>query len=320
MDHARIVVWPTETSQNVFKHNFRRFKMNFKKTLVAAALAAIAPMSANAAVDFRFDWAALDGALGVANVRPLSNVTDELKVTLESVVIFTDNDTSGAISAGDTFRDYLAIRIDQLFDNGNNNQENLNGYGTAREITAFATLTGTQLDAQNYSVNNGGVLNFVYDSGAFTPADFGDLSTFVDSNGGAALVAETGTTVPVSGGTNSLNVPDGNIDLTLRLLDLILNGDAEVNVNGGPLGSFVFGLSDNNNNRCTDSGGSAACFANVAQIIAINGGTGPAADELACHTRSDGSFTKVIPEPGILARVGIGLMGLAFGKRRSKQA
>jgi len=293
----------------------------FKRALLAFAAAAVFPISAHADIDWRYNWLAADTALGVPNVRPLSNITDELKFTAESIVRFNDNG-DGVIGAGDTFTDYIVVRVDQLFNDGNNNGETGLGYQSTREITLTAVLTGVQTDANNYSINPGGTLSFWYDSGAgYTSASFANLATFVDGNGvaGGALLAETGTTVAGSGGINSTQVPDGSIDVIMALLDQIAVGDFEVDTAGFAFTNLLQGIADANNNRCVDSGGTASCFATQASIQAFFGIGGPGAGQFQFHTRSDGSMIKVaIPEPGSLAVVGLALAALGFVGRRKK--
>jgi len=296
----------------------------FSKTLVAASIAVLASMSASAApLTWRYNWAAADAAVGAVNTRPLSNLTNEVKFTAESVIRFNDLDSSGGISIGDTFVDYIVVRVDQLFIGGGNNGETGAGYGTAREITLTAQLTGSQVAANTYMFTSGGIFNFFYDSGlAFTPADFGALSTFRDSNGAPGVVVEQGSLVPPSGGTNNVpNLPDGTINVQMALLDSILPGGFEVNANGSTIFGFKLGIADGNSHVCTDTpGGTALCASTTASIESFFGAPALAAGQFQFHSRSDGSMTKqlTIPEPSSMALVGAALLGLGVIGRRRK--
>lgn len=294
-----------------------------KKGLVAAAAAVGCAGGAMAATTWSYNWAAADAALGVANARPLSNATNELKFTAESVVRFNDLDNSGGISAGDTFIDYIVVRVDQLFIGGGNNGETGFGYGTSREITLTAVLTGTQVLANTYTVNPGGVLNWFYDSGAgFTSASFGALATFIDGNGapGAAVNVEDGTVVAPSGGLNSDLVPDGTINVRMLMQDLLAGADFEVSPTGGVL-AMQLGISDGNNNVCADSGGTASCFSTTGSILSFFGAGALGPNQFQFHTRTDGSFVKIeaVPEPGSLALAALALVAVGAVAQRHRR-
>ena len=185
-------------------------------------------------------------------------------------------------------------------------------------------LTGVQTDGLNYTIDNGGQLRFLYDSGAgFTSADFANLATLIDGAGvaGGALFAELGTTTAVSGGTNAANVPDGSINLTMLLTDMLANGDFEVTVEGLAFTNPLQGKIDSVQNRCADSGGTASCFSTQAAILGFFGAGAPGAGQFAFHTRIDGDMEKLepgtseIPLPTSLALVGVALLGLALSAR-----
>ena len=301
-----------------------------KKSLVAASIAALAQVSAFAApLTFAFNWAAADAALGIANTRPQSFATDELKFTAESSIRFTDGGVGGVgvISAGDTFTDRIVLRVDQLFKSGVSNGEQFFGYGPSplagikREITVVAELTGTQNTATGYTITPGGVFRIYYDSGAgFTSGDFSNLSSFRDSNGGAGLNVENGIVVSPSGGANDIAHADGNINLFMQLIDNLARGDFEVNVGGSSINGFVLGIADGNNNVCSDSGGTATCNSSSANFNTFFAAGALASNQFDVHTKTDGSLTKQVPEPSSVVLFGAALMGLGMVGRRRRQS
>jgi hypothetical protein len=302
-----------------------RFMKLFNTTVFVVVVASLAPLSVAAATPFSYNWLGADTVLGVPNTRPVSNLTDEVKFTAESVVRFTDTDSSGTITAGDTFRDSIVLRFDQLFFNGNNNGETNAGYGTTREITLTAQFSGTQVSSNNYVLNPGETVKFFYDSGSsgFTPAIFGNLSTFVDHNGGPALLVETGATIPPSGGLNSSFLPDGTIDINVFLNDTLVPGGFELSAPGSTFLGNKLGQVDANNAVCTDSGGRASCFSTTAAINNFFSTPALAVGQFEFHTRSDGSLTKTatvlaVPEPSSVGLFAAGLVGLGVVIRRRK--
>ena len=294
---------------------------------IATSLAVLAPWTAaNAAVTWSYDWAAADAFIGLSpSGAARSAPTDEVRYTAESVVRFIDNDRNGLISAGDTFMDYVLVRFDALLLGGADNGEIAAGYGGAagrREITLAAVVSGTQLTGDRYEVGPGGTISLHYDAGpGYTPADFASLGTFSDSNGGAGVVVERASVVAPSGGmNNSATLPNGKIDLLLRLDDTIVPGGFEVAPSSGaPLG-VEYARFDGDNVLCLDSGGAAACDSTTQAILDHFGVPAIGANQFQFHTRSERSMTKVlaasVPEPGGFALLGAALCGWGIVRRR----
>ena len=284
--------------------------MKAKKTLLAGFAAAVmlTAGSANAALDFTFNWGATgEGFIGA----PLSNTVDELKFTAESVIVFDGT----PFTAGTNFTDYVTLRIDQLFNDGNNAATLANPYGDlfSMEITVLAELTGTQIDATNYIVNGVNSFRLLYDGplNGFTAADFGNLATFADG-------AYVETASYVSGtGTNSTLAPDGVLDLFVGLLDLLLDTDFEVDTQGQPFGAHLLGITNSNNALCDV--GLQTCAATPASILDLFGVNIAEVDNFF-HTRSDGSIEKVqaVPEPGVLGLLGLAIAALGFVTSRKR--
>lgn len=279
--------------------------MKLRKALLTGmtAMAVALPGVANAGVDFVFNWA----ATGEGGAVPVSGVVDELKFTAESVVVFNGQ----PFTAGTTFTDYVTLRVDQLFNNGN---LALTPYGptNSMEITAVAVLQGVQTSNIEYDIT-GGQLFLFYDgpNGGYTQAVFQDLSAFVDG----ALV-EGSNQITGSGG-NLTNAPDGALDLFVALIDLVAEGDFELLRVGeeNVAGQHFLGITNSNNALC---GGNQTCASTQAAILSffeVELGQ----NQTAFHTRSDGSIEKLtaVPAPGTLLLLGVAMLGLGFGWRRS---
>jgi len=285
----------------------------FKKVLMPAAIAGVLAVASSTvgAVEWRLNYADSISALGYgATTQPLSNLTNEYKYTAESLVLFNDLDASGGISAGDTFLDLVIYRIDQLFLGGGTNSD-LDTFLKNAQVSGVVIASGTQVTANDYLVNSA-TISFWFDSPTTAPgtdANFATPAAFVDG-----VLVQTGAGSGV--GSNSGLAPDGNINITFALTDILSTlddfGPFEVFRPFIPLDQISL-ATDSNNNACPP----AVCGSSVA---GLEGFFGVDVDDFDFffHTRSDGSAIKSVPEPGTLALLGATLFGLgAFRRRQS---
>jgi hypothetical protein len=284
----------------------------FKKTLIPAAVAGVLALaSATAsAVDWRLNYADSITALGYgATVNPVSNLTDEYKYTAESLVLFNDLDGSGNISPGDTFLDLVLYRIDQLFLGGGTNSD-LDYFLKNGQVSGVVIASGVQITQNDYLVTSADI-SFWFDSipGGGTDANFNNPNAFVDGE-----LVQTGT--GSGAGTNAGFIPDGAINITFQLTDILSTlgegefGNFELFDPFIPLDQITFST-DSNNNACPP----ALCVSTVA-ALELKFGVDVDDFDFFFHTRSDGSAIKAVPEPGTLALLGATLLGLGALRRR----
>jgi len=304
-----------------------------KKTALALALMAGLSANAYAGIDFTLNYTAANTAEGYTPPNlvvgsfnnfnsALSNVTDEMKFTADSLLVF---DSGTPFTTGAVFHDYIAVRIDQLFNNSSANNDVYN-LASDRQITAVIVTSGQFISNQNAVINGLQQFNIYYDAG---PSSFGGsggsitLAALTDAgltNFDDGTLVETGTLLAGSGGVTGVTVPDGAVDLNVLLTNVLQGGLFELDGQGLAFTKLVAALTNGNNTLCTDDGGTQACLtteAGVANYFQSIGYSAAVTGATSFHTRTDGSLEKItIPEPTTVALMGLGLLGLGFSARR----
>lgn len=283
---------------------------NFNKTLLGIALAFSASQASAAEILFDANWGFNWQGTGLAGaLAPIDEMT-------YLGISYTE---STGITAGSTFKDVGRFGATSFQNDGSPIPGGISGLGVNYEITAtFLDWTGT------YGATSGNNTAFTFDAG-------GTLNMYLDPvlNYGSFATAADGTNIlslSIIQGTGNINFNnpaglDGNVDILFQVTNaaagywfLDTNGDglADTDVASLLLGGqyLTIALTDSNNNITTPT---AAVAADFIASTGLGNPTGPG----DIYTLNDGSATiGAVPEPGTLALLGLGFLGLSKATRR----
>jgi hypothetical protein len=322
--------------------------INLIRNSVMLVCLSLIALPASASINFDFNFSGASGGT-VANVVGVNQTV----FTASSTLGFRDGGAGpvGAISAGDTFRDYTVIRMTQFVDQGGNVLTPLTygtGPGRTHELTARLVFDGLQITDNDWVVTSVSLFEVIFDFGAgFTGSNYNNLATF--TNTPLAGAVETGLLGGASSGDNATTTaPDGSLSLVLQLFDQLHLFDPEgdyfelLTGTGSPLdtagGIVLQGIVDSVNsatppqqplgglnggtviggNPIAVGGGFADNFAAFG-LAGTQAGTGVitslsdsnGAFDFAFQTRSEGSFFKDIRVPEPTSFLVWTLLGIA---------
>ena len=300
-----------------------------KKQLVASLGASVLALSGAANAAFLLDDWTLDvsGQDGLSGSNTVVNGINQMSFLAEGLSVTNDTDGNGLPTAGETFdifangsitgfQDNTSTNISPTFFNnafsGTVGGENLDGW----EMSFTFEVSGAFFDVDLVNGNS----SFTHLAAGLAGTS-GELKFFVDniSDGTGQASVSNGTGITDGshiatflirsgdGGVFSFLTGDGADDATFDLLSaspgVFLDADGDDLTADGVLVASSDGNFDSNP-------GGAGPFS--LDIGAFNCGNSPTN---FCF-REDGSFA--IPEPGILALLGAGVLGLTLTSRRRK--
>lgn len=229
---------------------------------------------------------------------------------------------STGFAAGDTFQDVGRIGATGFQNDGSPIPAGISGLGMTHEISAtYLNWTGsygaTVGNNTPYDFNPGGTLNIFVD-------DTLDNNSFAGASNGINIM---NLSILDGAGNINFNNPggvDGNVNILFEVtgvasgywfLDTDNDGIADTDVatflaSGNGL---TVGLTDSNNNIFTPTSA-------VRNDFIANTGLGNPTGAGDIYTLNDGSFHPgvAVPEPGTLALLSLGLIGLGAFSRRSR--
>lgn len=190
-----------------------------------------------------------------------------------------------------------------------------------REVTAVLSATGVGNYASGFSFT-GGTLSLYADS----TFDYGSLTGVYGANGGTSTLLATLSVIPGGGGLVDANGnPVSNGIVTLLSEFTYMAPDTWFLPNGSPMGltdtvAFAFTNANPISNPTTTAVKEIICEGAGATPAGTNCATGTGYTNVAqdyVFVSNNGQFKlNTVPEPGSLALIGLGMLGLAFASRR----
>jgi hypothetical protein len=266
-----------------------------KQVMVAAMVGAWASAPASAAFlqNWYFDY---DGAAGM-QAATTTQVSEYLDIVGTSYI---KNSFSGPLSF--TFEDWGAFKA-TAHDGGGG----LNGSGS-NELTALFHLTGTGTLGSSINFNSGAVGDFVDVWVQNGGVDFASTNDIYGANNGTKI----GTfAVAFGGGTiNASGIPNGFLTIALKPLSLtsghfFLEDSTDLATTDL---NFVFGFVTTNASVATAV--NSTVNGEIVQEFAGDSSLPTSDPPNRFVVGNNGQYRWVVPEPGTVALIGLGLLGL----------